>query len=506
MLLARDRAGIKPLYYARLPDGGLAFASELTALLQHPGVPRKISQDALAGFFFSDYVQAPQSMIEGVLKLEPGHSIVWENGKLSDPRPFWRVRDALEQAAPQAGSVQEYARKLKDLLESSVERQLISDVPVGVFLSGGIDSSVVAALARKKAGSAIRTFSIAFEDKDFDESAYARIVARHLGTDHQEELLSEANLLDSLELALNCLDEPNADPSILPTYCLSRLTVRSVKVALGGDGGDELFAGYPTYKAYRYAKYYEAVPGPVRRHLIEEMIARLPVNLGYQSFEWKAKRFALRWDSHPLRRHLRWMSGTDLADLKGVLQPRPGLPFLEPWVLRWASEQPDFPKDRLNSLLALDFQTYLPGSVLCKVDRASMGNSLEVRPPFLDNEVMNWAFSLPSAMKLHGNLSGGISKYVLKEMARKLLPEKIVFRSKRGFAIPLGRWLRGPLKDRLEKVLGDSPLWNGSSLSREGFQGWAKEHAQEKADRSKALWSLIVLDQWARREAIDVSG
>ena len=306
--------------------------------------------------------------------------------------------------------------------------------PVGIFLSGGIDSSIVAALARKKAGGAVRTFSIAFEDKDFDESSYAQLVAKHLGTDHREQILSESMLLDSFDGALGSLDEPNSDPSILPTYCLARLTVQSVKVALGGDGGDELFAGYPTYKAHRFAKYYEMIPEELRKRVVNEMVSRLPVNLGYQSFEWKAKRFALRYETDPMRRHLRWMSNTDLPQLSGIL-PQAS----EPWVLRWVSKQGfERSTDALNALLALDFTTYLPGSVLSKVDRASMGNSLEVRPPFMDNEVMDWAFRLPSSMKLNGRTS----KYVLKAMARGLLPDEVIDRPKKGFAIPLGRWLR----------------------------------------------------------------
>lgn len=484
LILARDRVGIKPLYYSRLPDGGIAFASELSALIQHSEISRKISQEALAGYFFSDYVHAPESILEGVYKLEPGHFLRWHDGKLSDPTPFWKL-----EISETKTSLNRAVSELQDLLERSVERQLIADVPVGIFLSGGIDSSVVAALARKKAGASVRTFSIAFEDKDFDESPYARQVARHLGTDHHEEKLSEANLLESLDSALDCLDEPNADPSILPTYLLSRLTVKSVKVALGGDGGDELFAGYPTYKAHRYAKLYEKIPETVRKNLIAEAVSRLPVNLGYQSFEWKAKRFALRWDQDPFRRHLRWMSATDLPDLARALGNEK-----DPWVL-WGLRVPES-VDSLNRLLALDFQTYLPGSVLSKVDRASMANSLEVRPPFLDNEVIRWAFALSSDLKLNRD----VSKYVLKTMARKLLPTEIVDRPKKGFAIPLGRWLRGPLSPRLDRVLRDSPVWN--HMNRGIFGQWAQEHRSGQADRSKPLWSLLVLDHWMRKEAI----
>jgi asparagine synthase (glutamine-hydrolysing) len=489
LVLARDRAGIKPLYYARLPGGGLAFASELTALIQHPGLALRISEDALTGYFFSDYFHAPESAFEGILKLEPGHVLVWERGKLRDPSPFWSPAFANSEKT-ETRSVVEMTAELQQLLESSVERQLISDVPVGIFLSGGIDSSVVAALARKKAGKAVRTFSIAFEDEDFDESGYARAVAKHLGTDHCEEMLSEGRMLENLDLALDCLDEPNADPSILPTFFLSKVTASAVKVALGGDGGDELFAGYPTYRAYRYSKYYALLPDAVRRHMIEALISKLPVNLAYQSLEWKAKRFALRWDADLFRRHLRWMSAVDVKRLPEILNATK-----EPWVLRQRRQKSS---DALNTLLGLDFQTYLPGSVLSKVDRASMGNSLEVRPPFLDNDVIDWAFSLPSRFKLRD----GTSKFILKEMARGLLPEEVVSRPKKGFGVPLGRWIRGPLKARLERVLKESPVWNLPHLLRPGFGRWAEEHRNGTADHSKGLWALIVLDHWMRREGL----
>ncbi len=365
----------------------------------------------------------------------------------------------------------------------------MADVPGGVFLSGGIDSSLVAAIARKHVRDRLQTFSIGFDDPQFDESDYARIVARHLGTKHVEQQFSESSLLDTLDAAISCLDEPMADPSILPTFALSRLAADHVKVVLGGDGGDELWAGYPTYKAHVAARTYAKLPRFFRSTVGPAMVSRLPVRHGYQSLEWKAKRFALRWDDDAKARHLRWMSNLDLRDLHlatGASQFELPAPLDE--LIQARSN------DRLNQILSLDLQTYLPGSVLAKVDRASMAHGLEVRPPLIDNELVTFAFSLPSSFKLHGMRS----KYLLKRVAEKYLPEQIIHRRKKGFAIPLARWLNGPLQSRVDDIVASSPLWEIGLLNRDAFGEWAREHAHYTADRSKPLWALLVLDHWYR--------
>jgi len=313
LLLARDRAGIKPLYYAPLPDGGLAFASELRALLLHPGVERAIDPAGLASYFFVDYVHPPHTIVKGAKKLAPGGFLEWAGGAVAEPRAFWSMRTGPADDSP--GTAAEAAAKVIDRLDAAVAAQLVADVPVGIFLSGGIDSSLVTALAARHARHPLTTFSIGFADAEFDESRYARQVAAHVGTRHVEQTYSEAELLQTFEDATGCLDEPLADPSILPTYALSKLAARHVKVVLSGDGGDELWGGYPTYKAHRLAAVYRRVPAAARRALIAPAVARLPVARGYQSFDWKAKRFVLRWDDGPVRRHLRWMSNLDLPDL-----------------------------------------------------------------------------------------------------------------------------------------------------------------------------------------------
>jgi asparagine synthase (glutamine-hydrolysing) len=492
LLLARDRAGIKPLYYASLPDGGIAFSSELTSVIQHPSLRREISLSALTGYFFSDYVHAPESLISGVKKLAPGHFLTWHDGKITEPKPYWNLSEVTPLTELPSSEV--LVDTLEKLLQRAVDRQLIADVPVGVFLSGGIDSSLIAALAQRERRTPLKTFTISFEDKDFDESAYARLVAKHLGTEHIEEPLKAGALLEHLDRALDCLDEPLADPSLVPTFLLSEVAAAHVKVVLGGDAGDELWSGYPTYHAHHLARWYAKVPTWFRRGAIERGVSRLPVNLAYQSFEWKAKRFALRWDEDPLRRHLSWMSATSLPWLGQLFPSFRG----EPPIFQGVASR-DF-SDLMNALLALDFHTYLPGSVLTKVDRAAMAHGLEVRPPFLDTEVIQWSFSLPSDLKRQGKAG----KLLLKQMAQKWLPREILDRPKKGFGIPIARWLRGPLQDRVKSLLHSSPLWESPLVSRTAFQTGAANLASLREDFSKPLWALIVLDHWMRKEEIYV--
>ncbi len=492
LLLARDRIGIKPLYYARLADGGLAFASELTALLAHPSVSRRISPAGLESYFFCDYALAPLTLIEGARKLEPGHFVEWHEGELSDPRAFFELRPIPD--AETDGDLRNLAEELWSRLRDAVKRQMIADVPIGVFLSGGIDSSSVATLAQECADQPLRTFSVAFDDPTFDESSFARQVARRIGSRHIEDRLTESNVLSVIDEALSRLDEPLADPSYLPTYLVSRLAASHVKVALGGDGGDEVFGGYPTYGAHAFAAIYGKLPLALRRNLVGAPIARLSERDSYQSLEWKLKRFTQRWDEDMLRRHLRWMSNLDLADLARALPSSDGtIPSPFGHVLG------NLPVS-INGVMAADLRTYLPGSVLAKVDRASMAHGLEVRPPLLDNEVVDWAFRLPSALKVHRRRS----KVLLKRAARGNLPNAVIDRKKKGFGIPLRAWLRGPLKDKLLRALEPSPLWASGIMRREAFAEWSQKLEAREGDYSRALWALIVLDEWVRREKIEV--
>jgi asparagine synthase (glutamine-hydrolysing) len=487
LVLARDRVGIKPLYYAALPDGGIAFASELSSLVAHGGVDRALSTEGLISYFFSDYVHPPATILRAAKKLAPGHTLVWRDGKIEEPRSFWQVPPP---NTPPSEADDVLASQLWARLDRAVESQLIADVPVGIFLSGGIDSSIVATLAANHAGGRMKAFSIGFEDATFDETRYARHLAERLGVDHVVEQLHERNLLEVIDDALDKIDEPLADPSFLPTFLLSRLAARHVKVVVGGDGGDELWGGYPTYRAHRYASIYEKVPSWVRDGIVPGAIRRLPIDDRYQSLEWKLRRFTERWADDASTRHLRWMSSVDLPDLRRALPKADGL---APSTLSASLPVTD---DWMQRILALDFTTYMPGSVLTKVDRASMAHGLEVRPPLLDNDVVDWAFHLPSSYKLRGRKG----KYLLKRAARGKIPQELIDRRKKGFGIPLAQWLRGPLKSRMQDLLDSSPIWDSGVLGHAAFDAWNREHQAKKKDHSKALWALFVLDHWYRRK------
>ena len=472
LLLARDRAGIKPLYWASLPCGGIAFASELMALATHPDISHDVCPDAFAHFLFRDYVPPPRTMLKSVFKLSPGQWLRWDASGGLDRGTYWKP-PSIDPSLP--GN----AAELGGLLETAVRSQLVADVPVGVFLSGGIDSSLVAAIAQRQSPVPLRTFSMGFDDPTFDESASAALVARHIGSEHFHQTVSDATMLDALDDALAALDEPIGDHSIVPTFLVSKLAARHVKVALGGDGSDELFAGYPTYLAHRVAGVYAAVPKALRSSLIDPAIRSFPAADRYQSLGWKLKRFALRWDDSPLLRHQRWMSSTDLPLLGKLLAPES------------TSSLPDTaggPEE--NDFSRYDFQTYLPGSVLTKVDRASMARSLEVRPPFLDNDVIDYAMRLSPQYKVRGRTT----KWILKQAAGAYLPREIIFRRKQGFSVPLARWLRGPLRSRAAEAVAGAEAIDGATA-----RSLLAAHMSAREDHSKTLWSLIVFDSWQRR-------
>jgi asparagine synthase (glutamine-hydrolysing) len=491
LILVRDRFGIKPLYYAPLEGGGLAFASELTSVLEFPhAFDRSLDQQGLVDFFFHDSIPPPLTVVRGVRKLGLGEYLIWRPGKPIEVRTYWDPsRVAVENSSR---SESELVHELRDHLARAVRRQLISDVPVGVFLSGGIDSSFVTALAVREASrgrAPIETFSIGFEERSFDESGQARQVATLLGTRHHEEILSEARMIRDLDETLSCLDEPLGDVSILPTYQVARLARSHVKVCLGGDGGDELFAGYSFYAAHAWGDLYGKLPGWARNRCVRPWVESLPVRDRYQSFEWKAKRFAHRWDASRLRRHFRWLAATDLPDLGSFF---PGA--CEPSSFaRWN----DSHAASLDALLRLDLASYLPGSVLTKVDRATMGNGVEARPPFLDNDVVEFALKLPASYKL----KGGVSKYLLKKAAGldSLIPESILARKKQGFSVPVSRWIRRELESRIMESAESSELFRTGLLDLPRFREIFKEHSALRKDWGKTIWSFYVLDHWFRR-------
>ena len=489
LVLARDRMGQKPLYYCETPGGGLVFGSEPKALLAHPDVPRRLDPEGLARYLFYEYVPAPHSIWAGVKKLPPATLLVWENGR-TRLRRYWSPRWPLVDA--EADTLEGAATLFWDGFRAAVDRHRRADVPIGVFLSGGIDSSsVAAAVCEVIPAREVRTFSIGFEDPTFDESAHARAVAAYLGTDHHERTFSAETVYELLPDVARWLDEPFGDASVLPTHLLSRFARESVKVILGGDGADELIAGYPTFRAERAAGVFRRLPG-LARSLAESAAGRLPVDHGNFSLDFRIKQF-VRGAAEPLAlAHQRWLgsfSGAEVAKL--IAGGVPGGFDVEAEHLARAGALA-LGSDPLTRSLALYQDTYLPDDILTKVDRASMACGLEVRAPFLDADLVDRVEALPSAYK-YGR---GKTKRLLKAAASGRLPAAILKRPKKGFGIPVARWLRGPLGPLLDRLLGADRLRAQGLFDPSEVARRVAEHRAGVRDHRKPLWTLLMFQLW----------
>jgi len=488
LVLARDRMGKKPLHYALL-GRELVFASELKAMLQHPKVSRALSIPALTRYLVHDYVPAPGTIFPGIRKLPPGHTLVYQDGTVT-LHQYWDLPASGER--PEA-SVDEDARRLQQLLEDAVRRRLISDVPLGAFLSGGIDSSAVTALMARNTPGRVKTFTIGFTEKSFDEAAHARRIAARLGTEHHEAVMTPKMVFDVIGQIGGLLDEPLADASFLPTYLLSGFTRQHVTVALSGDGGDELFAGYPTYQAHRIARLLEKVPRPLLR-AARPLAERLPVSYTNFSLDFKIKKFAAGL-GHPLElRHALWLGSFSPADLPALLTEDAWREVRTDDVFSEVREHAAAAgaRDWLHRALYLDAKLYLQDGVLVKVDRASMACSLEVRCPFLDTAVVDFASRLSGSRKLRGLTT----KYLLKRSLRNLLPADLLRRSKKGFGIPLGFWIRGELRRLFEDVLDPKRIAAQGLLRPDAVSRLLAEHVAGRRDHRKKLWNLFVLQRW----------
>lgn len=485
LVLARDRMGQKPLFYCETPGGGLVFGSEPKAVLAHPEVGRRLDPRGLARYLFYEYVPSPGSIWLGMNKLPRGHVLVWEGGRTSTTR-YW------EPAAPSESTAdfETAARDFWSDFRSSVERHRRSDVPLGVFLSGGVDSSgVAAALAEVEPATGIHTFSIGFEDPSFDESGHARLVAEHLGTDHHERTFSPETVLQLLPEVAAWLDEPFGDASILPTHLLSRFARERVKVVLGGDGADELLAGYPTFEAERAARVFRRFPARARA-MAERMIRRLPVRHDNFSLDFKLKQF-LRGAAEPMPlAHQRWLGSFSGAEVAALLEDVGGFDVEAEHLAR--AESLARGQDPLGQSLALYQDTYLPEDILTKVDRASMACGLEVRAPFLDADLVDSVLTLPSSFK-YGE---GKTKRLLKRAVAGRLPSAIVDRPKKGFGIPVAKWLRGPLSGLLDELLGSDRLRRQGLFRPDEVARLVREHRQGARDHRKPLWTLLIFQLW----------
>ena len=488
LFIARDRFGEKPLYWGVF-NGSLLFASEPKVLLAHPSVRPNLSLNALRQYLSFDYVPAPLSIYEGISKLPAAHTLTLEEGRVEVER-YWRLSYKTRQPVP---SMSEAAEQLRDLLADSVSMRLVSDVPLGVLLSGGIDSSLVTALAVRASPETVKTFSISFAESSFDESQYARAVAKFLGTDHHEERFSAslaANLVGEIG---SWMDEPCSDPSLVPTYLLSRFTRKHVTVALGGDGGDEIFAGYPMYFGHRMARAYVRVPRFIRRGLIEPVVNHLPVKTSNLSFDYRAKRFITASHYDEVARHHIWF-GSFTPDDQDLLLSEDVKRASEPDIYRDARRL--FAECDSNNLTecmqSLDAQLYLAEDILTKVDRASMAVSLEVRAPYLDHRVAEFAAGLPSRYKLHGYTS----KYILKRASRGLVPPFVWRRGKKGFGVPFAKWLKGELRPLAHDLLSPERLRRSGLFNAEYVARLQDEHERGVANHRKLLWTLLSFELW----------
>jgi asparagine synthase (glutamine-hydrolysing) len=488
VLLARDRMGIKPLHYA-LDGGRLVFASELKALLRDPALRKPIDPAALDEYLALEFVPSPRSIVTGIRKLPPAHTLVWDVANATHRlRRYWSPSLDGEPASS-AKSLDERGEELREVLRESVRKELISDVPIGVFLSGGIDSSAVAAMMSQLGGD-VKSFSVGFAERSFDESAYAREVARHLGTDHHELTLEPSMLLDLIPRLSTLLDEPLGDASIIPTFLLSAFTRRHVKVALGGDGGDELFAGYPTLQAHRLAAYYLRAPRVLRERVVEPVVRMLPVSRDNLSFDFRAKRF-IAGAGHPVaERHARWMGSFNAEERAALLVPELRQSIAtEPFEQRVNG---DVSADPLNQVLLLDMRLYLENDILVKLDRASMMASLEGRVPLLNNDFVGYVTGLPLDLKLRGLRS----KFLFKRALRGILPDHILNRRKKGFGIPVAQWFRGPLKEQLMAALAPEKVRREGYFEPAAVAALIEDHLSGRRDNRKQLWTLFAFEQW----------
>jgi asparagine synthase (glutamine-hydrolysing) len=489
LLLARDPFGEKPLYWGVF-GGQLLFASEPKVLLAHPAVRTGLNVEALRQYLAYDYVPAPLSIYEGIQKLPAAHALALEDGRVRS-WPYWHL--SYRKAAP-VPTEDEAAERLRELLADSVRMRLVADVPLGVLLSGGVDSSSIAAMAVRASSEAVKTFSISFAEASFDESAYARAVAEYLGTDHHEERLSvdlAANLVSEIG---SWMDEPLSDPSLVPTYLLSRFTRKHVTVALGGDGGDELFAGYPMYLGHRFADVYTRLPRLLRRLLIEPAVRNLPVKTRNLSFDFKARRFVTGAAYDEVARHHVWFGSFNPAQQQALLsdEARRASEVDVYAHARYLLEEECDAEDIVECMQSLDTRLYLAEDILTKVDRASMAVSLEVRAPFLDQRVAEFAASLPVNYKLRGSKT----KYILKKAIEPLLPPFVAKRGKKGFGVPVAEWLKGRLRPLARDLLAPERIRRGGLFDAEYVTRLQDEHERGQANHHKLLWTLLMFELW----------
>ncbi len=491
LFIARDRMGVKPLYYTLLNDGTLVFGSEMKVILSNPNVERDIDLISLNEYLSYEYVPTPRTIIKNVFRLEAGYFLKFNLYGLQK-FPYDQLSFQQAESRPPV-DWRDYANGLHQAIRSAVQRELVSDVPVGVLLSGGIDSSAIAAMMVDLYPGNVESFTIGFENTSFDETPYSRQVANYLGTNHNEMILTSKRAIGLIEELPNIMDEPFADSSFIPTYLLSKFANEKVKVVLGGDGGDELFAGYPTLIAHQLIDVYERfTPWSIRAKIAPFLIDRLAVSFENISFDFRVKRFLSGRNVPLISRHQRWL-GSFLDEEKQFLFQD----WIKP-VLRDTYYQSFFhirecdAKKNINQVLYNDLKMYLEGDILYKVDRASMANSLEVRVPLLNREVVDYAMNLPANLKLNKFTS----KYILKKAVRNILPSNIINRPKKGFNMPVAYWLNTDLRPLLMDMNSQTFIKEQGLFNQKYIDTLISEHFSRQKDNRKLLWTILMFQVW----------
>jgi asparagine synthase (glutamine-hydrolysing) len=511
LVLARDRFGKKPLYYALGAGNGwvqdlaapsqppiaatrVVFGSELKAIVAHGAVPRAIDPESVVQYLAVEYVPAPRSIFAGVRKLPAAHLAVLDERGFR-MRRYWEL--PLPDARARIDSA-EAAGEILRLLDAAVARRLVADVPVGVFLSGGVDSTAITALAVRH-HRRLASFSIGFSEASFDESPYATLAARELGTDHHTEVLSGSACVDLLPEVAQKLDEPFGDPSILPTHLLSKFTRGHVKVALAGDGGDELFAGYDPFLAHRPGEWLSRLPTGVREAM-GRAVRLLPASATNMSLDFRLKQLMRGVVGDPALRHPMWIGSFDPPELSALLSPdlralaRDEVVYREILAEARRGSLAGVSPGSVDGALRFYLSRYLVDDILVKADRASMMASLEVRAPFLDTHLVEFAARLPWQCKL--SLTG--TKLVLKRALQGVVPKAILERPKKGFGIPVAGWIRGPLRPLFEDLFSDAALRQSGLCDPVVARAWLDRHLRGEADHRKPLWTLAMLLLWQR--------
>lgn len=489
LVLARDRMGIKPLYVARQGEE-IYFGSELKTIFIHPEIERRLDPAGLDCWLSLNYVPCPMTLVEGIEKLRPGHWLEWRSGKVKTDA-YWKIPFG----PPTPIARQDAERKLDSLLKQSVSEHLLSDVPLGMWLSGGIDSSTILHYAAEQSSAPLRTFSISFLGRSFDESENIARLVSHYGTVHEQLDLNPAlDLADTIEEFATYADEPNGDAGALPVWYLSRMTRQSATVALSGEGADELFAGYATYRANVLAKRARMLPSFVLR-AAGAVARRLPVSDEKIGFEYKVKRFLAGCRMRPEQAHVFW-NGTFSAEEKRRIAAMP-LPDALGGIVQELADR----GDKLAAYLWFDQKYYLPDDILAKVDRMSMAHSVEVRPPFLDHRIVEFAASLPDALKMAGTRQ----KVVLRSLMKNRLPAPVLGHKKIGFDIPAHEWLRGPLRPLLEEMRAAGEKTHGGILLGGALNACIEDHLSRRANLGYHLWGMLILFLWMRKWQIQTN-